>query len=450
MSAPAADPPLAQAHADHTDETTSRILLRWLVGLRWAVFGLLVLTLPVSERLFGVHVRYAVALPALVLVAAVNLGTWWRIRQGRPISIPSVSFGVAFDLLAVGVVLACAGGASNPFSALFLVHVALSASLLPARTTFALAGLAVCVFAALFAVPSGSCCPSHPAHGAFSAHLYGMWLAFVLCAGLVAYFVTRVRAALDERGREIARLRRRAEEGARFEALGTLAAGTAHELATPLGTIAVLGGEIADMAPASDSAREYARAILMQVERCRRVIMKMQAGSLPPQRPGAAVAVAPAVLRAVETWRAAHPEVVVAVRAPSGRGVALPLSAGEIETILCALLDNALHAAEAARATEPLVVEVSREGTQLVLAVEDAGAGVPEALRDRLGEPFLTTKEPGEGMGLGLYLVRRAVEPAGGRMSVIPRHPHGTRVVIAFEEHEAFEPSMMQPAEATA
>src|SRR5262249_52373793 len=140
---------------------------------------------------------------------------------------------------------------------------------------FALAALAAMLFASLFALPAGACCPNHPANGAFSTHLYGMWAAFVVASGLVAHFLTRVRRALDERGREIARLPRRAEESARFAALGTLAAGTAHELGTPLGTIAVLAGEI-DGAPAGE-ASAHARAIAAQVARCRDILARMQA-----------------------------------------------------------------------------------------------------------------------------------------------------------------------------
>src|SRR5262245_25783186 len=157
---------------------TSRILMRWLSGLRWAVFLLLTASLPFGERLLGFHVRYAIALPVVALVIAFNALTSRRLGAAEPITPTAVAAGVAIDLVAIGALLAASGGAANPFSAVFFVHVALAASLLPARTTFALAGLAACLFAALFALPSGACCPNHPANGAFSAHLYGMWLAF--------------------------------------------------------------------------------------------------------------------------------------------------------------------------------------------------------------------------------------------------------------------------------
>jgi len=407
---------------------TSPILVRWLVGLRWAVFVLLGATLPLGERFLDFQVRYSVALPVIALVVAFNWAMRRRLAAAR-VTTREVALGVAVDLVAIGALLAASGGAANPFSAVFFVHVALAASLLPARTTFALAALAACLFAALFALPSSATCPGHPADGTFSTHLYGMWAAFVIASGLVAYFLTRVRGALDERGREIARLRRRAEEVNRFAALGTLAAGTAHELATPLGTIAVLAGEIGG-APAPE-ATAHAAAITAQVARCRDILTRMQAGVAAP-RGSVRTAAAAAVEAAVGTWQAAHPDARVTLAASVGEEATVPLSAGEIEAALGALLDNALHATGAGAAAGPIAVAVASERGAVVVRVEDAGSGIAPHLAQRLGEPFLTTKQPGEGMGLGLYLVRTLLAHAGGGLEVTPGDPRGTRVTLRF------------------
>jgi two-component system sensor histidine kinase RegB len=409
----------------HEGGDTGRILARWLVGLRWAVFLLLGATLPVGERFLDFHVRYAVALPVMAFVVVFNAVTRWRTLAGRRIGEREVALGVAVDLVAIGALLAASGGAANPLSAVFFVHVALAASLLPARTTFALAALAACLFASLFALPSGACCPSHPANGAFSTHLYGMWAAFVIASGLVAYFLTRVRRALDDRGQEIARLRRHAEEVDRFAALGTLAGGTAHELATPLSTIAVLAGEI-------EGAPETSTAIAAQVARCRDILTRMQAGAASP-RPAARSAASAAVEAAVETWRRAHPGVTVTVSTDLAPGATVPLSPGEIEAALGALLDNALHASpRPPAAPAPISVSAAVDGGAIVVRVDDLGTGVAPHLASRLGEPFLTTKDPGEGMGLGLYLVRTLLTNVGGGLEVTPSAPRGTRVTLRF------------------
>jgi two-component system, sensor histidine kinase RegB len=414
--------------------TEAAIVPRWMVGLRWILLLVLAGTLPIGSRLFDFHVRYELAVPALALMAAFNVRAMRRIAAGREGSRVALAFDVAFDLVAIAVVLAASGGAANPMSALFLVHVALAASLLPARVTFLLAGLAACLFASLFALPSGACCPNHPSHGAFSTHLYGMWLSFVLSAGLVAYVLTRVRGALDEQKAEVARLEHEAQANARFASLGTLAAGTAHELATPLATIAVLAGEMQE-ASGDEEQRAQARGIAAQVTRCRDVITKMQVGARAPVQ-SAQTSLGATVERAVATWREAHPDAPVRV-APSRGDGSVALAASDLEAALCALLDNALHAVTAAGTTAPIEVAVSLDGGTARVSVEDAGAGVPPSLLGRLGEPFLTTKEPGEGMGLGLFLVRTLVEQAGGKLDVAPRgDASGTRVTLQLSLSE--------------
>jgi two-component system sensor histidine kinase RegB len=410
-------------------EPAEGIVLRWLVGLRWAIFGLLTATLPLAELLFGYHVRYAVAVPVLALAVGVNVILARRVREHRAADSAFIARVVALDLVVIGMVLAASGGAGNPFSALFFVDVALAAALLPARSTFALAGLAACLFAALFALPAGACCPSHPANGAFSTHLYGMLLAFLASSATVAYFLQRARRALDERAVENAALRRRAEEASRFAALGTLAAGTAHELGTPLGTIAVLTEEMLHDPASTEQAKQRAKVVAAQVERCRAVIAKMRTSLRPAGlRGGADVGLA--VAQGVRAWQAAHPGVPVVVHTDAGARQAVPLDAADIEAALSALLDNALHAMGGATEGASIVVTIANERGAPVISVEDNGSGVVAHLKGRIGEPFVTTKHPGEGMGLGLYLVRTLLEPIGGRLEISSRQPSGTRVTL--------------------
>jgi two-component system, sensor histidine kinase RegB len=99
-----------------------------------------------------------------------------------------------------------------------------------------------------------------------------------------------------------------------------------------------------------------------------------------------------------------------------------------------ALLDNAWFASRAVETTEPITVRFGQDEQGPFIAVEDEGIGIPQEILHRLGEPFVTTKEPGEGMGLGLWLVRRTVEDAGGKLEIMPRSARGTRVVMRLPE----------------
>ncbi len=378
-------------------------LLRWL---RWAVVLALGVGVAAGPRWLELPVAFGRALPALGLLAAVAL--WGSLPAPRALPLRVLTLSVALDVVGVALVLSASGGPANPLSALLFVHVALAAALLPARHAHAVAVLATLAFGSLFAL-DGAPCPAHEGGPAFQAHLYGMWASFGLGAVLVAYFVSRVRAVLAEREAEIALLRQQAAESARFAALGTLAAGAAHELGTPLGTIHVLAGELES--DKSDEASRVGSVIREQVDRCREVLGRMRPGHGRSTMSGAALDVV--ALTAVERWRAAHPHVgVTLAHVPSAW---VSLSPDDLDSVLGVLLDNAL---DAAGPHAPITVEGALDQGEVVLRVRDEGPGLAPELVGRVGEPFVTTKEPGAGMGLGLYLVRSLLESVGARLVV--------------------------------
>jgi two-component system, sensor histidine kinase RegB len=410
-----------------TSAAFSRTLLPWLLGLRSVIVVVLAVSLVAAERLLGLQVHAAIALPVLGLMAlsvVAHRSLKALTREPAPWLLVA---NVAFDIVAIAAVLAASGGAANPFSAILLVYVALAASMLPAKPTFFLTALAACTFGALFLVPSTPSCHVDTSAAAFDNHLYGMWGAFAVGAALVAFFLTRVRRALKERDEELEALRIRADQSAKLTALGTLAAGTAHELGTPLGTMCVLARELEAGTLSPEEAKARATTIIEQVDRCREVISRMRAG-------GSKLGVADADLgvsvpAAIASWRAAHPEVAVEIRRLEAGSVML--SQSDIEAALSVLLDNA-HAATEQGTANTIIVEAGTEQGCSFVSVEDSGAGIPAEARGRVGEPFFSTKPHGEGMGLGLYVVRTLLEPIGGRLEIERRDPRGTRVSIRF------------------
>lgn len=403
-------------------------LLRWLFGLRWVILAILAAALPATQHWLGLPVSYAVAVPALFVLAGANVVPMLRPDLASA-NARSVITNVVIDVLAISVVLGASGGAANPFSAILLVYVALAASMLPVGATFFIAALAACTFGALFFVPGSASC--HVPGADFASHLYGMWVAFALGAGLVAFFLTRVRRALQARERELAELSQRAQESMKFAALGTLAAGTAHELGTPLGTIAVLAGELEGAT--QTEVERHARAIREQVARCRAVLERMRPGA--QQIEGGDADLSTSVPRAVSAWKSANPDAAIEIRRAE-RGI-VPLAHADVEAALFVLLDNARAAQSQAGRVAPIVVETgSRHGRPFV-SVEDQGVGIAEADLPRVGEPFYTTKGVGEGMGLGLYVVRTLLAQAGGKLEIERKAPRGTRIEMRFGSLEA-------------
>lgn len=390
--------------------------------VRWVVIALLAASLPASDQLLALPVSYGVALAAIAALTLQNLA----IARRAPLTDPVLAATVAADMAVIAVVLGASGGPANPMSALLLVYVALAAAMFGAKAAFALAAFAACTFGALFLLPESASCHVAVADesSAFSRHLYGMWASFALVAALVAAFVVEVRRAFRARDAELEQLRATSEAGARFAAIGTLAAGVAHELGTPLATIQVLA---ADLAAPADARRR----ILDQVERCRSVLRRLHPSTAGDETCSAPVDLAQSVRSGVDAWRAGHPNASVVLEALSECRVGL--GRDDVEAAVQVLLDNAHHATHAAGGAGPIVVSTGvDQERRAYLQVDDEGIGIDPSIERRLGEPFLSTKAPGEGMGLGIYLVRTLLAQLGGHVDVIPRQPRGTRVRIYF------------------
>jgi two-component system sensor histidine kinase RegB len=396
----------------------SRINLTWLVRLRWGAFvgqGLLVLV---------VDGRMGIALPTLPLLVIIGAGlatnaglALWQPRA-TGVGDAVLSGVMLLDALLLTAVLYLSGGPFNPFSTLYLVNVALAAVLLPARWAWGLLMASLLAFGSLFLLhelphPGGLPLPSHAE--LMRLHVEGMWVAFALAAGFIVYFVQRVRRALAAREAELARARDLASRQEKVAALATLAAGAAHELATPLSTIAVVAREVEEaLTTGPQEVRADLQLVRTQVERCRLILQRMAAGA--GEAPGEALVRVPVL----ECVRAAleqieSPERVVVEAAPGAEGCAVSAPRRALAGVLAGLVRNALQASSS---PVPVRIHLVREGERCRVEVRDQGRGMTQEELRHAGEPFFTTKPPGAGMGLGLFLTRTLVEHLGGQLTL--------------------------------
>jgi two-component system sensor histidine kinase RegB len=401
--------------------SSSTIALGWLVRLRWHAAAGQALTVAVATGWLGLALP-VVPLLALVATTAVSnlLLALWLHRA--PTVRPGLVGGVlALDTVLLTGLLALSGGPANPFGMLYLLHVTLAALVLGPRWTALLALLSVGAYACLFAfhVPLPE--------AAQSLHLFGMWAAFALTALLIAFVVARVSAALKDRQEALARAQQLAARAEKLASLSTLAAGAAHELGTPLGTIAIAANELESLIlEEPHEALEDARLIRDEVERCRDILERMSA------RAGRTLGEAPertttgAVLeRLREQFGAAE---LARLRFDAGADLPLWCPSRGLVQVLANLVRNGLQASEA---TQDCVTVTARgDAERVCFTVEDRGSGVPPALLPRLGEPFFTTKPVGLGMGLGLFLSQTFAELCGGKLELASEPGQGTRVTL--------------------
>lgn len=393
------------------------LALPWVVRLRYGIAcGEAAIILGMA---FGFHLT--VPLSWMFAILSVVVGTNLLLSRRPRVStrFPQATLGAIFvlDTLCLTAMLGLTGGSTNPFSLLYLVQITLSAVVLQKTWTWALGVLSTLCFGLLFVyhVPAPAFETHHDPQG-WSPHLVGMWVAFIVAAALITFFTGKVSDDLREREHQVLTLQEQIAKNERLASLATLAAGAAHELGTPLGTIAVVSRElerIAAQLPAGDDIREDAKLIRSEVERCRLILQRMSVeGAEPmgeaPRRILLTELLNQTLLQFSESQRGA-----LRLSVPDeGLAVVLPVQATTHS--LAALIKNAL---EANIGDGKIVIRAERIGSQVTFSVADCGQGMPDHILRRIAEPFFTTKAPGKGMGLGTFLVRTFAERLGGDLS---------------------------------
>lgn len=393
----------------------------WLLRLRWvaiAAEGLVLVFAPFT----GVDLDRRPLFALVALHALTN-----ALLQRRRTSRGEAGFGEAslgavlvFDVWLLTAMLGLSGGPANPFSVLYFTQVLVAALLLGPGWTFAVWLHTVSGYALIFfdhrALPG----LGH-VHGDLGAHLWGMLAAYVLVSAILAFFVRRLAHVLDEQREALVSVRDRAARAERVASLTTLAAGAAHELGTPLGTIAIVAGELERQL--EGSLAEDARLIRSEVARCRAVLDSLAARSgdvlgASPERLDL-VALANALREKLPSARANR----LVVR---GEGSALAPRAPLLQA-LEVLVQNAFDASPPDAEVELLLADDRLE-------VRDHGAGMDAATLERACEPFFTTKPEGVGMGLGLFLARSTAEALGGTLTLTSTVGEGTRATLRLRD----------------
>lgn len=385
----------------------------WLVRLRWAQIAALFAT--VAGVRFMLRAPFPLA-PLFVVVGGLSVANLLLARSlrrgGGTLSERGIAAHLLLDALGLTVLLSFTGGAMNPFTVLYVLHVALGAILAGRRWGLVVTVMVVIAYGALLVVRPEQVHVWHSA-SMFGLHVRGMWLGFAFTAGALWFFIDSVLKSLRDREIELASARLDAERAVRWTALGTLAAGTAHELNTPLGTIAILAAELAETLDAGSEQGAQAQRIRVELKRCREILARLRSHA-PEDEERADVEVAAFLREVADAWHAANPDDRVVVTAPEGLTARVARAA--LRRALLNLLDNAARAQRGLSARGAIQLRGEAKGRGLRLAVIDRGVGIPPEHATRLGEPFFSTRPEGQGMGLGLFLVRATAARHGGRL----------------------------------
>ena len=387
-------------------------VLFWLRMVSVALqFGLILITW--QWAVAGVN-QWALTL-ALLTLSLFNLLVHWRLRRGWPATQAEVAGHLLFDVVQFTVVLYFTGGATNPFVSLYLLPVALAAAAL--RLPFAALVALVCTaaYSALLALHGRAPVMTHHFSENFNLHIWGMWLNFLLAAALLILFVGMLAKLVRSHEREIARARERTLRDEGILAVGTLAAGAAHQLGTPLSTMQVLVEDWLDHG-CGDIQREDVQVLAQQVGACRSILNQL----LQQVRDSRGEAGHRLSLRAfvddcVERWQVTRPEIQV-----SSSGTAALLERWEVryDVTLAQALTNLLNnAADASLSNNDPRVTLSVWVAEQCLhcQIGDHGSGLSAEQSAAAQRMFRSAKTGG--MGIGLALSNSTIERLQGTVS---------------------------------
>lgn len=438
---------------DHA-RANAHITVRHLIAARWVLValasaGVLVAVFAgehLSAGLLPTSEYPAALLSLLVGWALLNVLSTVALRRGHA-SERLAGAQLLVDAVALTILLALSGGPANPFTILYFLPITLATQVSP-RWTWALAGVCVACFAGLFvltpiddpiapapdrhahehpveAAPSGP--PGeHAEH--FQGHQRGMWVAFGIAGVLITVFVHRTALALARQRDELARLRQAALEDRHLTAVGTLAAGAAHELGTPLATIALL----VDEWPHLDADESAAARVTIQAQlvRCKAIVSRMASPELRVTTLGAGQSWTIAEL--IEVLDQLSPLVPISLHASDG--IVGHQCRQPFEVLSQLLRELISNAAEACRrtgdSTRGISVTLEQRDGRLLINVIDRGIGMDTDALVCAFDPFHSTRPEGMGMGLGLYLARAHLRQLGGSIRLESELGRGTTVYV--------------------
>ncbi len=401
--------------------------LRLLFWLRMVAIGSQVVAVAVAYFVLDGPLplrEIGLAIGALALWNALNYGP---VHRQRDVQDAEVALHLAVDIVVFTAVVYFTGGPTNPFVSLYLVPISLAATSLPTRYAW----LTVALCGAGYSLLWWRSVPLPPVHARFGSefdlHLAGMWINFVIAAVLIVLFVGRMAWLVRQRDRELAAMRETALRDQQLIELGTLAAGTAHEINTPLSTLTILASELDETTTDVDQKQQL-RAMLDEIRVINERLNRIAGGVNAERSTGARHAELHAFLdELLAKWAAAHPEIELGVTFEAAKtGVPIVVEA-TIEQAIRNVLDNAAHAT-LANGGRRIDVAIGMDGARLTLAVTDQGAGLDPAVRDDIGLKVVSTKE--HGLGIGLLVSRAALQRFGGRLDVKDRPAGGVEAHI--------------------
>ena len=399
--------------------------LRRLVWLSSLAVPAAALAMLVAGRLAALPVRITPVVTLLVVILLVNVWTFSRLRAESGAGHGEIFAQMLIDVIALTGLLYYSGGALNPFGYLFLLPLAICAIVLPRPYLWGMAVITAASYSFLLLYRAPLPLLDQPGS---AIYIGGMWVAFMASVVLTAQFIATLGATMRQQERSLGEARERALQDERVVAVATLAAGAAHELSTPLATMALVTTELAEEYPRERDPELHARLELLrgQIRKCKESLSVISAAGGADRAAEARHETAEGFVRkAVSEVRQLRPGAVIGIRL----GTAGPPPPIIVERTLNQALLNVLHNAVDASPRD-VCVTCSWDAATVRIDVDDRGPGMSLASMRPGERPARSAKE--SGLGLGLFLTHTALSHMGGEIQFADAPGGGARVTLCL------------------
>lgn len=430
-------------------EISAKENLQWLFILRNLMIGGESLLLLISIDILKIPLHEDPLWLTLIAIGSVNLYTWMRLKTDIPVTELEIFSQLAVDVFAIAALLYLTGGATNPFTWIFLLPVILTAIILPHAYTWYMVILTTTLYTVL--IPYHATLTTIEPHlmhmdmatmpasvhesqdqEFFNFHILGMWFGFVCSAGLVGFFAVQLSNTIKAGERILAETREKALQDERIVALGTLAASAAHDMGTPLGTMAIIAHELKDDYSLEVHAELHEKMHIMQdqINRCKKAlsVMSASAGELRAES-GHIIVLSDYLDEVINQWRSQQPGVKLNLElnpnAPLDQTILAELT---LTHALINILNNAAKVTPIEKGIDFSIKPCNVENF-VGIRIQDYGPGMPDELLEKVGKSPLNNNN--EGLGVGLFLTYSTINRLGGTID-ISNSPSGGACVDIF------------------
>jgi len=443
------------SHISPQSQISVRQNLKWLFVLRNLMILCEVILIVLSVYGLSLNLPEQQLWLVVLSTGAFNLYTSMRLETEDPVTEMEIFSQISIDVFAIAALLYLTGGASNPITWVFLLPLIITAIMLPQDYAWYMVILTTSLYTMLIAfnIPLPSIEPHMPDPGLmhsnmqyyqmlqsthvmhdksyFSLHMFGMWFGFVFSAGLVAFFVVELARTLRDQERSLAVARENALRDERVIALGTLAASAAHDMGTPLGTIAIVAHELEQDYPSNRYPDLYEKMLIMQqqINRCKEAlsVMSASAGEMRAES-GGVILLTDYIDDVIKQWRAHKPGAKLNFFIdPNVASEAKIIAERTLTHSIINILNNA---AEASPAELGIELHATWDLNYITIRICDHGPGFPPDITEFVGKQPVVSKK--RGLGVGLFLTYSTINRLGGKINLYNSDLGGACVEITL------------------